>query len=146
MNTLHVFYDSHCGMCRRFRAWLTAEPQIVRLSFHSYRLPGAKAICPNLDEYRPGSELVVMADSGEIYQGPRAWIMCLWALENHRELAMKLSQPRWFGFTKRICRLVSENRLGLSKLFFGKDAQFLAELENAETTNPNTCTDEACHL
>ncbi len=146
MNTLYVFFDQRCGICRRFKEWLNTPPQVIPIQCHGYQTPEARELCPNLMDHDPERELVAMADTGEIFQGARAWVACLKALENHQALAQKLDHPRWMGLTKRVCRLVSENRLGLSKLLFRNDREFLAEFEAAETANPNTCTDEACHL
>ena len=130
MNTLHVFYDSRCGMCRRFKNWLADQRQLVTLEFTSYHLPEAREICPELDEHEPDSELVVMSDTGEIFRGAEAWITCLRALKDYRELAEKLSQPRWFGLARKVCHLVSDHRLTLSKwLFWRSDEEMLTHLE-----------------
>ena len=130
MDTLHVFFDSRCRMCRRFKTWLAEQTQLVKLEFTSYHLPEARRICPDLDEHSPASELVVMADSGEIYKGAHAWIMCLWALEEYRGVSYRLAQPRWIELTRKVCHLISDHRLTLSKwLLWRSEAEMLEYVE-----------------
>lgn len=152
MNTLHVFFDSHCRMCRRFRTWLAAQDQLVTLSFGSYRDPATCRAWPELEKFSPDSELVVIADTGEVYQGARAWVMCLWALEEYRELSFKLAEPHWLGLTRKVCHFVSENRHSLSRWIFwgrGEDKlidQFAKHEEHNRENGIETCTDDACRM
>ena len=144
MKTLHVFFDHHCGMCSRFRAWLERQPQLVEIRFTSYHDPEARRICPNLSEFHPEVKLVVMADTGQIYQGETAWIMCLWALENYRELSMTLARPRWLPLARKVCEHVSSNRYAWSKFLFAKPSEQL--LDELETAPASSCRDGACPL
>jgi hypothetical protein len=38
-------------------------------------------------------EITVVGDGGQVYRGAAAWIVCLWALREHRRLAHRLSTP-----------------------------------------------------
>ena len=145
MKILHVFFDHRCGMCGRFRRWLEGQAQLVEIQFTSYHDPAAKQICPILDSLHPEEKLVVMADTGQVYQGETAWIMCLWALDNYRELSMTLARPRWLPLARRVCELVSTNRYVWSKLLFAKPNQLLlAEIEANPAAAP--CENEYCPL
>lgn len=145
MTTLHVFFDHNCGMCGRFRAWLERQPQLVEIRFTSYHDPEARRICPVLDSLHPDEKLVVMADTGQVYQGETAWIMCLWALDNYREFSMTLARPRWLPLARRVCEFVSSNRYAFSKLLFAKPNQQL--LEELEAKPPaGACHDDLCPL
>lgn len=149
MKTLHVFFDARCGLCSRFRHWLERQPQFVEIRFTSYHDPEARRICPILDELNPEKKLVVMADTGEVYQGEAAWIICLWALENYRGLSMMLAGPRWRSLARRVCEFVSARRYTLSRFLFPfskrtaeGDRQLLAAAENS--TPENRCADDVC--
>ncbi|MFT5465953.1 MAG: putative DCC family thiol-disulfide oxidoreductase YuxK [Verrucomicrobiales bacterium] len=149
MKTLHVFFDHECGMCSRFRRWLERQPKFVEIRFTSYHDPEAKRICPVLDELHPEDKLVVMADTGEVYQGETAWIMCLWALENYRGLSMTLARPRWLPLARRVCTFVSEKRYSLSRFFFRTPRPIHEQqlLETVEAEKPaQTCVDGVCPI
>jgi predicted DCC family thiol-disulfide oxidoreductase YuxK len=116
ITTLHVFYDGQCEFCRRCRAWLAGQPAFFKFNFVPYQAPHATVLCPRLAEFRPDTEIVVMSDTGEIYTGASAWIMCLYATRRYRELSLRLAHPALMPLARTICRLVSENRLAISAL------------------------------
>ncbi len=133
IHTLHVFYDERCSMCRAARKWIEGQPKYVNIEFTAYQSPEAESICPGIGKLRPDREIVVMADNGAVYQGGTAWIMCLWALGARREMSMRLASPMLLPLAKKICHLVSRNRLKLSKLFGGgrSESDLAGEIESA---------------
>jgi hypothetical protein len=72
--------------------------------------------CPNISELKADREIVVMADTGEVWQGAGAWVMCLWALEDYREWSARFSGPTMQAVARKIVRLISTNRLSISHL------------------------------
>lgn len=119
MKTLTVLYDFNCGLCQRARRWLEAEPKFLALEFipagsdHArYRFPSLSLSLPDKVE-----ELVVVADDGGVYRGDRAWIMCLYALTEYREWALRLATPRLLPLARSAFQLISEHRIRISKLF-----------------------------
>lgn len=72
-------------------------------------------------------ELIVLSDAGDIYRGARAWIMCLWALVEYRELAMRLSNPVLLPFARAAFQLVSSNRKRISRWLGIAGADEIAE-------------------
>lgn len=132
MNTLFVFYDGKCALCAKCRHWLESQPLYVNLVFLPYQSYKAKKLCPEIDSYDPGKEIVVMADNGDIYQGGAAWIMCLWATRSHREWGMRLASPALLPLAKKVCHLISDKRLILSRLFGKVSDEEIAETVSAE--------------
>jgi predicted DCC family thiol-disulfide oxidoreductase YuxK len=100
MSRLTVFYDPRCGLCCAIRDWIAFQRQIVPLVCH----PKAAA----------DGELVVVADSGEVWSGDAAWLMVLWALDEYREWALRLASPALLPVAKRLFRIVSGYRGELS--------------------------------
>ncbi|MEM9478866.1 MAG: DCC1-like thiol-disulfide oxidoreductase family protein [Verrucomicrobiota bacterium] len=134
---LRVFYDAECGLCRACRHWMKDQPKFVEVLFTPYQSGNAERLCSGLHTLHPDRQIVVLADNGAIYQGGSAWVMCLWALRDYRELAGRLATPAFLPFAKKACALVSKNRLRLSSLFR------LKQLESAEMPD---CEDGACAL
>src|SRR5438105_12521748 len=74
---LTVLYDPQCSLCRRCRAWMEAQESYVRLSFLASTGAEARSrygAIPWLED-----ELVVVGDAGEVWAGPAAFLVSLWA-------------------------------------------------------------------
>jgi predicted DCC family thiol-disulfide oxidoreductase YuxK len=142
---LAVFFDQDCHLCRTCRSWLEAQPKYFPVEFVAYQSRRARKICPRLGELSPDREIVVMADNGQIYQGGSAWIMCLYALRRYRELSFRLAHPMLLPLAKKMCHVISGNRMVLSRLFASRDREEIArELIGAEADTP--CEDGRCDL
>ncbi len=93
MQSLTVLYDAGCPVCTRFRDWLLAQPAHLTL----YAVPAgseqARRRWPELDRSATLREVTVLADTGEIWTGPQAWVVLLWATRQHRLLAERLATP-----------------------------------------------------
>jgi predicted DCC family thiol-disulfide oxidoreductase YuxK len=90
---LTVLYDAQCGLCAFVRDWLGRQRQLVPLWFVPAGSEEARRRFPSLDHRAALEEITVVGDGGQIYRGPAAWIVCLWALRGHRPLAHRLSTP-----------------------------------------------------
>lgn len=130
MQFLYVFFDEKCGLCRKSRMWLDMQPKFFELRFLPYQSDRAREIFPALDQFDPAREIVVVDDGGNVYQGGRAWIMCLYALREYRELSLKLAHPALLPLAKRICALVSANRLKISSLLGRGENEIARDLGN----------------
>ncbi|MFC9694269.1 DCC1-like thiol-disulfide oxidoreductase family protein [Kribbella sp. NPDC056951] len=100
MRELTVLYDPHCGLCRRFKYWLTAQAPapdgrggVVRTRFVAAGSAQARALYPTLDHEATLRDVTAVADDGSVYVDERAWIMCLWATFEHRATAVRLATP-----------------------------------------------------
>jgi predicted DCC family thiol-disulfide oxidoreductase YuxK len=127
MNTLTLFYDARCGLCSGLRKWLTDQPAYVHLEFIPYDSAEAKRRLPVINELDADKEIVVMADTGEVWQGATAWVMCLWALREYREWSVRLASPTMQGMAKKVVHWISQHRIRLSRLLnFTSDAEMVA--------------------
>jgi predicted DCC family thiol-disulfide oxidoreductase YuxK len=97
---LTVFYDERCGLCCAVRTWLARQPQLIPL------------------DCRPKSaaddDLVVMADSGEVWSGDSAWLLVLWALADYRSWSYRLASPALLPTARTLFATLSAYRGSLS--------------------------------
>jgi predicted DCC family thiol-disulfide oxidoreductase YuxK len=107
-----VIYDAECGLCTSTKEWLLVQPTLVNLRMIAAGSAEARARFPQL----PAGELAVIADTGDVWMGNHAWLVCLWALREYRELALKLSSPLLLTMAKQAFAVVSRNRGALSRL------------------------------
>jgi len=122
MRELTVLYDPHCGLCRRAQAWLITKPGYLELVFVPASSDEARSRYPQLDHALTLTDLTVISDQGAVYSGPKAWLMCLWALRDYREWAIRLSSPELLPKAERGISTISQNRYqleGLGSVMFG---------------------------
>lgn len=110
MHSLFVLYDAHCTLCRRLRAWLEAQEQLTPLVFLAAGSEAARLRFPHIDHQASLEDLMVIANTGAAYCGPKAWIMCLWALRNYRQLSFRLASPEWLPVARKVVAWVSTHR------------------------------------
>jgi predicted DCC family thiol-disulfide oxidoreductase YuxK len=126
MNRLTILYDASCPICVRCAHWLAREPSYLPLELLSSSSEDA------LRRYGEvpwlGAELVVVSDSGEVWAGPAAFIVALWALRDYREWSYRLSGESFSKMAERFFVALSHRRKWL--------AGWLA--------HPR-CTDDRCH-
>lgn len=112
VTSITILYDASCGLCTFAKAWVRKQSPLVGLKFLAARSDEARRAFPQLS---PG-ELAVVADTGEVWLGNRAWIFCLWALQDYRELAFRLTNPALSLTSREVFIAVSRNRLAVSSL------------------------------
>jgi len=137
MKKLTVFYDAGCGICRECSEWLQLQPAFLELELIALQTPGLEERFPTLQQYRLVEQLLVLGDDGSVYQGSDAWIMCLYALKEYRELSARLSHPLLRPFARKAYETVARNRLAISTLL-GKgvkasDEDLKQELESCDS-------------
>ena len=59
----------------------------------------------------PDQEIVVMADTGEVWQGAGAWVLCLWALREYRGWSARLASPAMQAAARKVVHWISRNRI-----------------------------------
>ena len=116
MRQLTVLYDPECGLCRRVREWLIAQPKYVELMFMAVKSEEALFRYPRLNHAMTQKDVTVISDEGGVYWGPKAWLMCLWALRQYREWSYRLSTPELLPTTRRVVSMISQNRYRLEGL------------------------------
>lgn len=132
MQTLIVLYDANCQFCRRCRSWIEAQPAFLELKFIPARSPEAHHQLPGIEKYESSNELIMVSEDGAVYQGPAAFIMCLYALVDFREWSLRLSSPLLLPFARQMFEIVSNNRVGFSKwLRKSNDEEIARSLERS---------------
>lgn len=108
-----ITYDAACGLCTKVRDWISRQAPLVGVKFVASGSDDARRWFPQL----PPGELAVVADTGEVWLGNSAWIVCLWALRDYRAWAMRLSAPGLLRLAREAFSVLSANRAAVSKLF-----------------------------
>ncbi|MFC9299492.1 thiol-disulfide oxidoreductase DCC family protein [Streptomyces sp. NPDC057011] len=82
-----VLYDANCPLCVHIRHWLLAQRWLVPLRLVPAGSYEAQRRYPQLDHAATLREITVIGDSGQVWTGTDAFIVCLWALVEHRPKA-----------------------------------------------------------
>lgn len=125
--SLTVVYDDRCQLCQRCRAWLLQAEQLVPI----YLVAASDTVAIrqlglNLATVPVGDELVVVGQmaAGEpepIWIWPDAFITCLWALTEHRQLATRLQSPGLRHVAKAAFHALSLGRGSISTRLDGAE-------------------------
>ncbi|MFD9412951.1 thiol-disulfide oxidoreductase DCC family protein [Streptomyces sp. NPDC059989] len=97
---LTVLYDASCPLCVHIRYWLLAQPWLVPLRLIPAASYEARWQYPRLDHAATLREITVIGDSGQVWTGTDAFIVCLWALVEHRPKANWLATPAGRPFAR----------------------------------------------
>lgn len=116
MKRLYVLFDQDCRLCEAVVRRLREQPTFVELEFVSSGAPLAARKFPGIVSSVPLSEVVAIADSGEVYRGESAWLMVLWAMKRYRHWSIALAQPAYRGLVRRAVASIGRYRMTLSGL------------------------------
>jgi predicted DCC family thiol-disulfide oxidoreductase YuxK len=114
VGALTVLYDERCAVCRRARDWLLTEPTHLPVELLAAGSPAARARF-GLVPWR-GAELVVIADTGEVWAGPAAFLTAMWATVRWRSWSYRLSGRHLAPLAERFFRLISHHRKRVNAL------------------------------
>ena len=110
VTSITILYDAGCGLCTRAKEWIAQQSPFVGIHFMVSGSPEAHAKFRGL----PAGELAVVANTGEVWLGNHAWIVCLWALRSYRDLAFRLTSPLFLLMAREAFAVLSKNRAALS--------------------------------
>ncbi len=110
VTSLTIIYDADCGLCSRTRDWIGRQEPFVGIGFVASGSPEARGRFPQL----PAGELAVVANTGDVWLGNSAWIVCLWALRGYRDLAFRLTSPLLLTMAREAFAVLSKSRSALS--------------------------------
>lgn len=133
MKTLYVLYDSQCGLCTEVQDWLSQQPAFVDLRLLASNSEEARRRFPSLTR----GELAVVSDEGHVWLGDNAFILCLWALRDYRDWALRLARPMLRPLAKRAFAALSHNRHNISQLLNLKSEEELKR--RLHEVPPSTC-------
>jgi predicted DCC family thiol-disulfide oxidoreductase YuxK len=89
---LTVLYDPDCRVCAFAGAWLAGQRKLIPLRLVPVGSEQARRLFPALDhDGATRREITAVGDAGQVYVGDSAWVVCLWALADHRALAHAMS-------------------------------------------------------
>jgi len=112
---LTVLFDPSCGLCQRCRSWMQAQPSYLPLTFLACTGDEARRRFGDIPWLT--DELVVVGDGGEVWAGPAAFLVCLWALVDWREWSFRLAGPAFAPLAERFFLFLSSRRRSFAALF-----------------------------
>ncbi|MDB6122177.1 MAG: hypothetical protein JWQ71_1170 [Pedosphaera sp.] len=134
MQKLYILYDAQCPFTLRYRHWLGDQPSFVPLEFIPFQSPELVAQFEGIAAYGTKAQLLVINNDGGVYQGPSASIICLFALKEYRDWAMRLSAPNLLPLATEAFDMLASG---------GKEiARWLSRLDDTELIN--VLSYEAC--
>lgn len=123
-------------MCRDCRDWLMRQPAFVPLRFIPLQSPDIAPLFPGIDRFKLAEQLIVVGDDGSVYRGASAWVMCLWALQDYRALAVRLANPLLLPLARTVYQMISRNRSFISRWLIRRNpeeaARVLCEHDHCE--------------
>jgi len=131
MQKLYVLYDPKCELCCRLKDWLRGERSWIGLEAIAAGSPTARKLFPQIEQIAGQNDLAVISDEGAVYLNDRAWVMVLYALEEYRDWAARLTHPLLMPLARQAYAALSRNRHILSRwLSSTNPEQIAAELRN----------------
>ena len=113
MKTLTVVYDGACALCLRCADFLARSETHVPLELLACQSAEARSrfgAVPWL-----GEELVCVSDEGDVWIGPAAFLVCLWALPEYRAWSYRLSGPTFAPLAERFFVALSHQRSRIAR-------------------------------
>lgn len=127
MNALYILYDDTCSHSVRHCDWLAQQEAVVPLHFLPQRAKEARFRFPGIEAHIAPRELVVISDDGQLWTGPTASVMCLFSLEQHRELAQRLAHPALLAYSRTALELLSREVFEITCLLRRSDDKELGQ-------------------
>jgi predicted DCC family thiol-disulfide oxidoreductase YuxK len=116
---LTVLYDEQCALCRRCRHWLEHQSTYVPLDFLAAGTPAARERYGEVPWL--GAELVVVSEAGDLWVGPAAFLVALWATVDYRRWSYRLSGRALAPLAERFFHLISSNRKRIGAMVGSRD-------------------------
>jgi predicted DCC family thiol-disulfide oxidoreductase YuxK len=123
---MSVLYDESCGFCAECVHWFAQQDASIEILFvprgsqQGHLLTGlvrsTRQTLGRSLEAGPDDELIVIDNHGGVYEGPPAFLMCLWALPAYEAWAARLSTPSMMPYARRFFLALSKSRKSLSFL------------------------------
>jgi len=145
MRALTVLYDERCPLCIRSARWLQAQEAFLQVE--TVAAGSAEARRRYGEALSPGAkELTVVDDRGGVYRGTDAWLMCLFALVDYRQWALRLSTPSLKPLARTAFEALSANRGRVSRLLWAEEAEFRQGLQREQARAEEACDEDGCRV
>ena len=118
---LYVLFDAQCTVCVASAEWLHSHAQHEALKLIDARGAFANQYFNTIS--KRGEELVVVSDTGEVWWGPSAFLVCFWAMKSTHWLAQLASFELFQPLAEMLFRLISDHRGSLAPLLGLPDCQ-----------------------
>jgi predicted DCC family thiol-disulfide oxidoreductase YuxK len=144
MQKLYVLYDPNCELCRRLKSWIVEQRSWIALEIIPAGSETARKMFPELEKIAGRNDLSVISDEGSVYLNDRAWIMVLYALDDYRDWAARLTHPLLMPLARQAYAALSRNRQLLSRWLSATEPEAIAAelrnvaLEPCALPEPNT--------
>ncbi len=116
---LTLLYDSNCPLCVHCRLWMAAQPSYVEIEYLSTNSGTARQRFGDVPWL--GEELVIVADTGDVWAGSAAFIVALWALRDWRPWSFRLTGTMLSPLAERFFLQISKKRHWLGALLSHAD-------------------------
>lgn len=136
MKCLYIIYDAKCPLCQSIASRLRREPCYVPIVPIPSDAPNFSTKFPGLVLPAEPTEVLAIADTGDIYRGDAAWLICLWAMRRYRAASFTLADPLLRPALHRVVAFVGDHRYSISQLLRMNTP---AELPEIACSDPNVC-------
>jgi len=92
VRAMTVLYDPDCPVCRASKRWMLLHRPLIDVRFVAVNSRLAHQRFPQLDLAACVREITVVTDTGHVYRGEAAFVMCLWSLRRTRSLALQMAR------------------------------------------------------
>ena len=131
MQKLYVLYDPKCELCCRLKDWLLEQRSWIAIDLMAAGSEAARRMFPELERITSPNDLAVISDEGAVYLNDRAWVMVLYALDEYRDWAARLTHPLLMPLARQAYAALSRNRHSLSRWMRSTRPEAIAaELQN----------------
>ncbi len=128
---MDVIFDSGSDLCGDFREWCGQQPALIELRLVAADSPQAAGLLPTSRAFDGGEELTVLANERAVYTGDSAWLMCLFALRDYRDWAVRLAHPSLAPLVRQAVRMFMESPQSISEWAILTDPQLVALLRGS---------------
>ena len=129
MKTLFVLYDMDCGFCCATKRWMQRQVTFLPVVFIGRQTTTAARYFADAIRPNEPDEMVVVADSGEVYRGTSAYLVCLWALKAYRGWSFRLAGGPLRPMVRHLFHAVARRRADISRwLGLHSDDQLVEKL------------------
>jgi predicted DCC family thiol-disulfide oxidoreductase YuxK len=143
MEKLYVLYDPKCQLCCRLKDWLLEQQAWIGLRLVPAGSPTARRMFPELEKMAGQNDLAVISDEGAVYLNDRAWIMVLYALDEYRDWAARLTHPLLIPLARQAYAAISRNRLVVSRWMSSSNPETIADELRNVVLEPCTIAEES---